>query len=519
MKKIITSVLAFAMMLSVLAFPGAGVQTAKAAGVTFTVTASPTSVASGGDNVTYAFHIANDTGEVISNVSITSSILTSAVSVGNIADGGEENPTRTISTKPSTVTFKLNYSNASGVAQASITKTVTITQKTSTADLAFEREVDKTVVAKNGTVTVTYTLQNNSDEPLTITSLKDNFSTVAIASAVTLSAGSAEKVYTKTYTVTKDVSSAPIVTYKYLGVTHTKTLDPISIKLGTATLEVSTVSDKTTASSGDTVKFTTTIKNTGTEDLSDIALVDQDSNTVATGLSIASGETKTVETNVTVTSDKSVYFTAKGKDSQGNTISIKSNTVSIVLGSALKEGLSLTVKADKESINEGEAVKFTFTIKNTSSGIIKNIGVGEAGAEEALTEEVIASLAPGATGTLTATIGNLNSTANLTFMAVGTNAAGRQIEVEADSITISVNSLNTVTPVATDIGINPGGLGTLLTIFIIIIVLIIVSVIVLMVLVSKEKKKKKLIAAQRSKQQLQQKKTGNNGNNGNKPRM
>ena len=509
------------MMLSVLTFPGAGVQTAKAAGVTFTVSASPTSVTTGGSNVEYSFNIKNGTGEAMADVNITSTILSSAISVGNIADGDEENPTKTVSTKPSTVTFKLNYKNASGVAQASITKTVTITQKASEAQLAFEREVDKTVVAKNGTVTVTYTLQNNSDEPLTITSLKDNFSTVAIASAVTLAAGSEEKVYTKTYTITKDVISAPVVTYKYLGVTHTNKLDAINVKVGTAALEVSTVSDKTTASSGDTVKFTTSIKNTGTENLSNLTLVDQDGNTVATGISVNAGETKTADTNVTITADKSVYFTAKGKDSQGGDISIKSNTVSITLGSALKEGLSVTVKADKQSINEGEAVKFTFTIKNTSTGIIKNIGVGEAGEEEPLTEETIASLAPGATGTITATIDNLNSTAKLTFMAVGTNTAGRQIEAESESITISVNAA-TATPVATNVGIGGGSLGTLLTIFIIIIVLIIISVIVLVVLVSKEKKKKKLIAAQRSKQQLQQKKTGsngNNGNNGNKPRI
>lgn len=526
MKKFLTGILAFAMMLSVLVYPGLGTQKALAAGVTFSVTASPTSVASGGEDVEYSFNVANNMGETISDVTITLNSTSpdgiasmSAVTLGSIGDGNQENPSRTVKTKPGTLSFKLSYKNSSGTAQTPITKTVTITQKASTPQLAFDRDPDKTVVEKNGTVNVTYTLQNNSDESITALTLKDNFSTVAIASGLTLAANSEQKVYTKTYTITKDIVSAPTVSYKYLGKSYTKTLDALTIKIGTAAATVSTTSDKTSASNGDSVKFTTTIKNTGTSSLSDLTLYDSDNNSVANGISLAAGETKTIDTNITMTSDKNVFFTLKGKDSNGSSIEIKGNTINITLSDPVTEGLQVTASADSESISSGTPVKFTFTVKNTSSGVIKNISVGEEDAEEALTSS-ISSLAAGASATLTATIDNIYQTTDFNFVARGTNTAGKDVEVASNSIRIVVDGA-AETPVATDsLGARIGPISTLFTIFIVIIVLIVISVIVLLVLVSKEKKKKKLIAAQRSKQQMQQKRPGmgngpgNNGNNG-----
>lgn len=522
MKKFLTGLLAFAMMLSVLVYPGVGTQKALAAGVTFTVTASPTSVASGGEDVEYSFNVTNNMGETISDVTITltSDVASmSAITLGSIGDGDQENPSRTVKTKPGTLSFKLSYKNSSGTAQTPITKTVTLTTKASTPELAFDRDPDKTIVEKNGTVTVTYTLQNNSDESITALTLKDNFSTVAIASGLTLAANSEQKVYTKTYTITKDIVSAPTVSYKYLGKTYTKTLDALTIKVGTAAATVSTTSDKTSVSNGDSVKFTTTIKNTGTNSLSDLTLYDSDGNSVANGISIASGETKTIDTSLTMTSDKNVFFTLKGKDSNGSNIEIKGNTINVTLSNPVTEGLQVTAVADSESISSGTPVKFTFTIKNTSSSTIKNISVGEEDAEEALTSSV-SSLAAGASTTLTATVDNIYQTTTFNFVARGTNTSGKEVEVASNSIKIVVDGA-TATPVATDaLGFKIGPIGTLFTIFIIIIVLIVISVIVLLVLVSKEKKKKKLIAAQRSKQQMQQKRPGmgngpgNNGNNG-----
>lgn len=516
MKKFLTGILAFAMMLSILVYPGVGTQKALAAGVDFSVTASPTTVASGGEDVDFTFKVNNTSGGVISNVKVT--FNGTDYSLGSIADDQTGTLPKTFNVKPGTYSFKLSYDTSSG-AQTPITKTVTITQKASTPELAFDRDPDKTVVEKNGTVNVTYTLQNNSDEQITALTIKDNFSTVAIASAVTLAANSEQKVYTKTYTITKDIVSAPTVSYKYLGKSYTKTLDGLTIKVGTAAATVSTTSDKTSVSNGDTVKFTTTIKNTGTNSLSDLTLYDSDNNSVANGISLAAGESKTIDANLTMTSDKNVFFTLKGKDSNGSSIEIKGNTINITLSNPVTEGLQVTASADSESISSGTPVKFTFTIKNTSSGVIKNISVGEEDAEEALTSS-ISSLAAGASTTLTATVDNIYQTTDFNFVARGTNAAGKDVEVASNSIRIVVDGA-TQTPAATNYsGINFGSLGTLFTIFIIIIVLIVISVIILLVLVSKEKKKKKLIAAQRSKQQMQQKRPGmgngpgNNGNNG-----
>lgn len=526
MKKLLTGILALAMMLSVLVYPGVGTQKALAAGVDFSVTVSTTSVYSAGEDVDYLFTVSNDSGKTISEVKVKLLLPTtptgiasmSDISMNSIANTQQGNDSETIKTKPGTLKFQVSYKDGNGDTQTD-TETVTFTTKTSTPELAFDRDPDKTIVEKNGTVTVTYTLQNNSDEQITALTLKDNFSTVAIASGITLAANSEQKVYTKTYTITKDIVSAPTVSYKYAGKSYTKTLDGLTIKVGTAAATVSTTSDKTSVSNGDSVKFTTTIKNTGTNSLSDLTLYDSDNNSVANGISLASGETKTIDTNLTMTSDKNVFFTLKGKDSNGNSIEIKGNTINITLSNPVTEGLQVTASADSESISSGTPVKFTFTIKNTSSGVIKNISVGEEDAEEALTSS-ISSLAAGASTTLTATVDNIYQTTDFNFVARGTNTAGKDVEVASNSIRIVVDGA-TQTPAATNYaGINFGSLGTLFTIFIIIIVLIVISVIVLLVLISKEKKKKKLIAAQRSKQQMQQKRPGmgngpgNNGNNG-----
>lgn len=521
MKKFITGVLALAMMFSILVFNGEGVNTAKAAGVTFTVTADPSEMLSTGGDVTFNFVITNNTGAIMLDAVITTP-ANYKVDVGNISVDGSaypsyspDNPLKTIPS--SDFTFVLSYKDADGVSHTVNSNTIKVNLKQTSPILSFNRDIDKTVVTKNGQVTVTYTIQNNSEEALTITSIKDNFSSVAIASAVTLAAGSEQKVYIKTYTITKDITSAPIVTYKYLGTTYTKQLDEIAITVGSASLEVTTTSDKTTGASGETIKFITSLKNTGTENLTGLALYDSDNNVVATGVSVNSGETKTVETNMTLTTDKDIYFLAKGKDSQNNDISFKSNTISLSLNTPLTTGLEVTVTADKSTINSGDAVTFIFKIKNTSGGTLSNVTVGEQGSDEPLTEDLISSLANGATGTITATISDIYTDASFTFIAVGINASGRQVQATSIPKSIVVEGEETATPPPTSTsGFGLSNLGTLFTIFIIIIVLIVISVIILLVLVSKEKKKRKLIAAQRSKQQLQQKKPGNG--NGNKPR-
>lgn len=520
MKKLITGILAFAMMLGIIALPGMGnVQTAKAAGVEFSVTPDPKEMLSTGGNVSFSFDITNNTGETITDAKIITP-ANKTITIGTIGAG--DSPyvapyTSKISTVPSpTFIFKLSYVDSGGVRKTVEADGVSIKLKETTPNLAFDRSVDTTVVKKGGSVYVTYKLENNSDDALTITSLKDNFSSSSIVSSLTLSRGQSKEVIKK-YTVSKDVSSAPTVTYKYGSKTYTKTLSAVNIKVGSASLEVKTTADKTSGSNGDTVKFTTTIKNTGTEDLTGISLYDNDNNVVKTGISVSAGETQTVETEVTLSSDKDVYFTAKGKDSSGSDISFKSNTVSLSLSGPISSGLEVTVSADKESINAGDTITFTFNIKNTSSSAIKNVCVGEQDSEEPLTEDVISSLGAGESGTITASIGNVYEDTDFTFIAVGTTTSGKQVQVASNTISVKVDGA-TETPVATDGGFAIGNLGTLFTIFIVIIVLIIVSVIILLVLVSKEKKKKKLIAAQRSKQKLQQKKPGSNINGNNKPR-
>jgi hypothetical protein len=200
-----------------------------------------------------------------------------------------------------------------------------------------------------------------------------------ISSPVNL--GSLDEGQSTNHTVTVSLSAeelgAPltyIVTYMVGGESRSASgAVTIKKKGGNPKLNLTVTSDKKAVEPGEKVTFTYTVQNGGDVDLTDIVIKDTAvvSGNIASGLALSPGQnqqyTKTVTVNEDITSSPTATYTAQGTGGTASATPIKIT--------ASTPSLSITAKADKDAVDQGEEVNFTITLKNTSAVAINGIAV------------------------------------------------------------------------------------------------------------------------------------------------
>jgi hypothetical protein len=158
-----------------------------------------------------------------------------------------------------------------------------------------------------------------------------------------------------------------------ISATSSVTLNPL-----VASIKVSMSADRTSASVGDTVKYTYTVVNTGETNLSGVTLTDS-----RLGAIVLSSENLTAKASATATATYIIAAsnlpgplvssaTVAGLTPSGQSVSNSSAKVSVALN-AKAASIKVRVSADQRAASENETIKYTYIIVNTGQGTLSNI--------------------------------------------------------------------------------------------------------------------------------------------------
>jgi len=487
LKKLVSVILTIAIILTLcLALGGV----ASAAGVSIKATVSPASLAGAG-NVKLNVEVGNTSGVTISNLQLHYPGSGDTVSLENMASGD----TQTYSNSQWAISedmignemaFELTFTAEDGSEKSVSTQPFTITRKESVVDVSGDASASTDTIKAGDKVKFTFVLQNDGNVKITDCALKappikDG---AQIGDTFSLSAG--QKRTLEWSTVLNDSTDVkPSFTYKVNGETKTLKLDTISItaegKDKKAAMTVSATGDNTTVRSGDKVKFTIDVKNSGSADLKNLKVVDQNGNSVSMDSKTlpADGGSAGGTLEVTVTQDGSYTFTATATDSDGNEIKASSAAIQVKVDAEATPTASVDVSnvirldatISTQELSKPGPVSFEFKIHNLSGETLTDVIISEATLGEIAN---IASM-PEEEQTVPYTA-QVDKTGSYTFTLKATLPDGTTVETTTAPATITVKQA-------------AGGMMNLLVLMIVIICAIIGVAIALGVVVHKNKKK------------------------------
>ena len=408
-------------------------------GITLTKTADPTVIYSGG-LVTYTYSVKNTGDDPLTGVTVVDGVT---ITVGDLAVG--ETRTGTLYTANPTADIT-NTATATGTDSkgGTVTDTDTADVNVITPGITLTKTADPTVIYSGGLVTYTYSVKNTGDDPLT---------GVTVVDGVTITVGDLAVGETRTGTLytanpTADITNTATATgtdSKGGTVTDTDTADVNVINPG---ITLTKTADPTVIYSGGLVTYTYSVKNTGDDPLTGVAVVDGVTITVG---DLAVGETRTGTLyTANPTADITNTATATGTDSKGGTVT-DTDTADV---NVITPGITLTKTADPTVIYSGGLVTYTYSVKNTGDDPLTGVTVVDG------VTITVGDLAVGETRTGTLYTANPTADITNTATATGTDSKGGTV---TDTDTADVNVITpgiTLTKTADPTVIYSGGLVT-----------------------------------------------------------
>ena len=427
---------------------------------------APTGIYNAGDQITYAFIVTNTGNVTLTNVTVTdpkvtvsggpiAAMLPGAVDISTFAatytllqadiDAGTftntATATGTFNSTPYTDTDD-DIQNFVKNASYSLTKTQ---DKTTYATLG-EKISYEIVVLNTGNVTLTNVLL--SDGNATITSVNNPIATLAPGASVTVTA---EHIVTQSDLNTGSISNFATGTGKdpqnqdVLSTSNTVTATVVK----NASYSLTKTQDKTTyATLGEKISYEIVVLNTGNVTLTNVLLSDGNAtitsvnNPIAT---LAPGASVTVTAEHIVTQSDlntgsiSNFATGTGKDPQNQDVLSTSNTVTATV--VKNASYSLTKTQDKTTYATlGEKISYEIVVLNTGNVTLTNVLLSDGNATITSVNNPIATLAPGASVTVTAehivTQSDLN-TGSISNFATGTGKDPQNQDVLSTSNTVT----------------------------------------------------------------------------------
>ncbi|MGY6741892.1 MAG: COG1361 S-layer family protein, partial [Cecembia sp.] len=348
--------------------------------------------------------------------------------VGNIAVGGSE--TLEITVTVNEPAAGISYTNTATIASSDQADSdITNNEDSATVvpvvitGISLDKTADPLSYSAVGEViTYTFTVQNTGNVTLSDVSISDPLTGLSAISPVSIAslAPGATEIFTATYTITQtDIDNG--------SVTNTATVnaeDPNGAAISdtdsetitaaqTATISLSkSASPGTYSVVGEVITYTFTVQNTGNVTLSDVSISDPltglSAISPATIASLAPGATEIFTATYTITQadidNGSVANTAtvNAEDPNGAAIS---DTNSETINAAQTATLTLDKSASSATYSAvGEVITYTFTVENTGNVTLTDVSISDPlTGLSAISPVSIASLAPGATETFTAT--------------------------------------------------------------------------------------------------------------------
>ena len=417
-----------------------------------TKSASPATVGSVGDTVTYSFHVTNNSNVTVTGVSVADTQTPPAGSLtGNPAcDATVLAPGATTTCTATSSVTQADIDNGSiddtATASAQTPSHVTLTSSTAPASVAADqlagisisKTADPTIVTDSGdTVTYNFVVSNTGNVSLANVSVTDTQSapagplTTGPTCATTTLAPGALTTCSATYTVTQaDIDNASINDSATASGTApnntvvTSSPDTATVAVAAAgTLALSkVVSPATVSTLGQTVNYVFAVTNNTNGTVTGLSVSDTQTSpagSLATGPScsvttLAPGASTNCTGTYAVTQadidNGSVDDTALANATSLSTATtLTSNAATATVNALQDPDIALTKTASPASISAaGNTVSYTFQVANTGNVTLTGVGVTDTQAAPAgpLTSGptcVATTLAPGAATTCTAT--------------------------------------------------------------------------------------------------------------------
>lgn len=281
------------------------------------------------------------------------------------------------------VTFKLKYSIYNDAGDL-VNKTVNFGREIQYTGVVSSVEINRTITPttarKGQEVSVTYDVINTGNVDVTDVTIKEKISS---KSGKIDSVPAGEKAsYTFTATMgTKDLTSQGTITYKSGGKTQTEKKEAATIKYGEVKLTASLSADKKGGATGDSVKLTLKLKNSGTVDFQDLTVTDPLLGEVFTGQAVVAGQTVTLEKDVPISETADYQFTIKGTDTAGNAVETATERVSVTaIDPSQVVMLTVEATADPEVVYVlPGTVKFHVKVTNVSAIDVEDVTVSASG--------------------------------------------------------------------------------------------------------------------------------------------
>ncbi len=309
-------------------------------------------------------------------------------------------------------------------------------------NVKFSLEVDPKQAAEGGTVEATIIVQNNYADPITGVTVVYTNNGSTVFSGQTIDAG---KQYgtQKNYTVGFPAGSDTVAlnfTLTYVdpdGATQTQTSATQVTESTVIKVTGSASADSSTVDAGDSVEFTFTFKNEGNVTIENASLVAppiDGGSQIGTAFSLSAGGTKTMtyrtKVNETIKVEPTLTFTAGGTN---KTLNLDSLTVTVEQKAAA--GISLSLKADKDTVSAGEEVVLTASISNTGNTTLTGIKLLDNQGNAVQAEG--SSLAAGASTTANVTI-TPQETGSYTYTVSAQDPEGGEVSATSNQVTVTV---------------------------------------------------------------------------------
>ena len=246
------------------------------------------------------------------------------------------------------------------------------------------RAITPTVAGKGQEVTITYDVVNTGTADITDVRITENKSISTTTGKIASIAAGQKGTYTfKVKMGTKDLTSSGSVSYKVDGKTSSIQQENATIRYGEIQLSASLSADKKGGLVGDTVKLSLVLKNTGKEDFEDVTVTDPTLGEVFNGISVAVGESVTLEKELTIDENHEYQFAVSAKSTSGVDVETATDTLKVTaIDPAEVLDLSVRAEADRDTVYElPGTVRFTVYVTNNSAAEWKDVAVTATGVQ------------------------------------------------------------------------------------------------------------------------------------------
>ena len=470
----------------------ATVPAATTPSLALTETAGQANYNAAGNVLTYTFTVTNTGNVPLSNVTLTDpSATVSGGPIASLAPGASDSMTFTASHTVTQADLNAgSYTNTATVTatppsgpNVTASHSATVSAVQTPAITLMKTAAQPNYNAVGNVLTYTFTVTNTGNVTLTNVTLTDPSATVAGGPIASLAPGASDSTtftashtvtqaninagsFTNTATVTGTPPSGPNVT-----ASHSATVSAVRAPSITLT---KTAAQANYHAVGDLLTYTFTVTNTGNVTLTNVTLTDP-SATVAGGpiASLAPGASD----STTFTASHTVTQANLNAGSYTNTATITGTPPS---GPNVTASHSATVSASNSAAitlaktavqanfsAAGDVLTYTFTVTNTGNVTLTNVTVTDPSAT--VSGGPIASLAPGASDSMTFTASHTVTQANVnagsytnTATATGTPPTGAAV-TGTDSVTVPAANAPSIHLVKTAVQHNYAAVGDVLT--------------------------------------------------------